>query len=149
MVSGFLPGMMCKPVSVYARAFSSFPCCNGAVAFVAKPLLEHIIEFHRYYGNERYSRVARAVLQGNVTSRASKIAAVPSNNLEYTDEASKRINSGKCYVLNRAESENKSNTPPEIEWETAPMAFINHLQQQQQHSPRMPMTTSGIKGAVP
>jgi alpha-1,3-mannosyltransferase len=49
-----------------------------------------------------------------------KIAVVPSVNLEYTDEAAKKIKATKGYVSRWTDSEGQNDMPVNIEWESVP-----------------------------
>lgn len=48
-----------------------------------------------------------------------RIAVIPSINLEYTDEAARKIKSTKGYVSRWVESEGDNDMPLQIEWESS------------------------------
>lgn len=101
------------------QPFQVFSCWNGAVTFTAQPMIERTITF----------RAAKTdvgeCLQGEPMLFAkdlwfhgySKIATIPSVNLEYTDGNGKRIKEAKGYA---SQLVGEGHTDERIEWQLEP-----------------------------
>ncbi|KAL8686274.1 MAG: hypothetical protein Q9218_007219 [Villophora microphyllina] len=100
------------------QPFQVFSCWNGAVAFTAKPFVEGKIKFRWGSKEECPQGEPKSFCQDMWTLGYGKIAVVPSVNLEYSDEAGKKIKAAKGYVsdfMGRGAGENDL-----IEWVDKP-----------------------------
>jgi len=80
------------------KPFQVFSCWNGAVAFPAKPIVAGQIKFRAHYDAECYQGEPKLFCKDMWANGYGKIAVVPSVNLEYSDEAGKKIKDLKGYV---------------------------------------------------
>ncbi|KAL9116226.1 MAG: hypothetical protein Q9227_000597 [Pyrenula ochraceoflavens] len=103
------------------RPFQVFSCWNGAVAFTAKPILDGKIRFRRAYEGECYQGEPKLFCKDMWHIGYSKIAVVPSVNLEYSDEAAKKIKEAKGYVHQLVENEDAS---ARIQWQAEPPPLV-------------------------
>ena len=106
------------------QPFQVFSCWNGAAAFTAKPLLEHKIKFRSPYERECYQGEPQIFCKEMWYLGYGKIAVVPSVNLEYSDEAARKIKAAKGYVSKWVEEEAKGGTSVQVEWETSPPPLV-------------------------
>lgn len=97
------------------QPFQVFSCWNGAAVFTAKVLEK--VKFRSPYRNECFQGEPSLFCKDMWHYGYGKIAVVPSVNLEYSDEAAKRIKDLKKYVsdwVGREEGDQH------IEWEAKP-----------------------------
>ena len=97
------------------QPFQVFSCWNGAVAFTAKPLTEQKIKFRAAYDSECFQGEPKIFCREMWQQGYGKIAVIPSVNLEYSDEAAKKIKAQKGYVSKWVEQE-----PTMIDWNSEP-----------------------------
>jgi alpha-1,3-mannosyltransferase len=103
------------------KAFQVFACWNGAVVFSAKPLIESNIRFRRSKSNECYSGEPRLFCKDLWMEGYSKIAVVPSVNLDYSDKSAKKAKDKYGYVSDVAKGEDAANDPSlKITWDNKP-----------------------------
>lgn len=108
--------------SLYAkRPFQVFSCWNGAVAFTAQPLLEQKIKFRSAYEDECPQGEPKIFCKEMWNLGYGKVAVVPSINLEYSDEAAKKIKSAKGYVSKWVDGQADS---AQIQWEQSPPPLV-------------------------
>lgn len=107
------------------RPFQVFSCWNGATAFTAKPVLEQKIKFRSAYENECAQGEPKIFCKEMWSLGYWKIAVVPSVNLEYSDEAAKKIKSAKGYVSNWVDRQAGS---AQIEWVRSPPPLVKCIQ---------------------
>ena len=100
--------------------FQVFSCWNGAVAFTAKPLIEKKIKFRNSYEEECLQGEPQLFCKDMWYLGYNKIATIPSVNLEYKDEAAKKIKAAKGYVSSWVDAEVEGSSRALIEWETKP-----------------------------
>ena len=101
------------------QPFQVFSCWNGAVTFTAKPLLEKKIKFRAAHKNECFQGEPEIFCREMWQQGYGKIAVVPSINLEYSDEAAKKIKAQKGYVSRWVEQE-----PTTIDWKSEPPSQV-------------------------
>ncbi len=106
------------------KPFQVFSCWNGATVFTAKPLLEGKIKFRSPYEHECYQGEPQLFCKDMWHHGYGKIAVIPSVNLEYSDEAAKKIKSAKGYVSRWVGNEGDNGMSARIEWETTPPPLI-------------------------
>ncbi|KAF0315476.1 alpha-1,3-mannosyltransferase CMT1 [Colletotrichum asianum] len=80
------------------RPFQVFSCWNGAVAISAQPLLDRIIRFRAPGPGECFQGEPSLFCKDMWNSGFGKIAVVPSINLEYSDEAGRKIKTSKGFT---------------------------------------------------
>lgn len=107
-----------------SEPFQVFSCWNGATAFTAKPILERKIAFRSPYELECAQGEPQLFCKDMWYHGYSKVAVVPSVNLEYSDEAAKKIKSTKGYVSEWVANEVEGNMPEPIQWEISPPPLI-------------------------
>ncbi|KAJ4333761.1 hypothetical protein N0V95_009348 [Ascochyta clinopodiicola] len=100
-----------------AKPFQVFACWNGVTAFTAKPLLEGHIRFRTRGPGECFQGEPKLFAKDMWAKGYGKIAVVPSVNVEYSDEAAKKIKAFKGYVTRHVTNEGDDRR---IEWETKP-----------------------------
>lgn len=107
------------------KPFQVFSCWNGATAFTAKPILERKIRFRGPVKNECYQGEPKLFCKEMWLSGHGKIAVIPSINLEYSDDAARKIKALKGYVSNWVNKDGDDNDPSMlIEWETSPPPLV-------------------------
>jgi alpha-1,3-mannosyltransferase len=107
------------------KPFQVFSCWNGATAFTAKPLLEQKIKFRSKFGNECYQGEPQLFCKDMWHLGYGKILVVPSVNLEYSDEAARKIKSLKGYVSQWVNQDGDIDDPlVQVVWEKAPPPLI-------------------------
>lgn len=99
------------------KAFQVFACWNGAVVFSAKPLIEKQIRFRRSAPDECYAGEPRLFCKDLWMNGYSRIAVVPSVNLEYSDKKAQRAKELHGYVSDALKGEDSNGTSLEIEWD--------------------------------
>ncbi|CAN8102871.1 unnamed protein product [Discula destructiva] len=105
------------------RPFQVFACWNGAVAFTAKPILHHEIDFRRVYEGECFQGEPSLFCKDMWFHGYGRIAVVPSVNLEYTDERGVWIKrkKGFAHQWTAVEDDEAEGAPPlMIEWQGPP-----------------------------
>jgi alpha-1,3-mannosyltransferase len=107
------------------RPFQVFSCWNGATSFTAKPLLEQKIKFRSAHKDECAQGEPKTFCKEMWNLGYGKIAVVPSINLEYSDEAAKKIKSAKGYVFERLGGEAGT---AQIEWELSPPPLVKCIE---------------------
>jgi alpha-1,3-mannosyltransferase len=100
-----------------AKPFQVFACWNGVTAFTAKPLLDGRIKFRARGPAECFQGEPKLFAKDMWANGYGKIAVVPSVNVEYSDEAAKKIKTLKGYVTRHVANEGDD---WRIEWETKP-----------------------------
>ncbi|KAF3003165.1 hypothetical protein E8E13_009109 [Curvularia kusanoi] len=100
-----------------AKPFQVFACWNGVTAFTAKPLLDGRIKFRAHGPGECFQGEPQLFAKDMWAKGYGKIAVVPSVNVEYSDEAAKKIKALKGYV---SEHPADKGDDAKIEWETEP-----------------------------
>jgi alpha-1,3-mannosyltransferase len=100
-----------------AKPFQVFACWNGVTAFTAKPLLDRRIKFRARGPGECFQGEPKLFAKDMWANGYGKIAVVPSVNVEYSDEAAKKIKILKGYVTRHVANEGDD---WRIEWETKP-----------------------------
>ena len=80
------------------KPFQVFSCWNGATAFTAQPFLESKIRFRSSHEHECPQGEPKTWCTEMWHFGYGKIAVIPSVNLEYSDEAAKKIKAAKGYV---------------------------------------------------
>ena len=98
--------------------FQVFSCWNGAVAFTAKPIMSRRIRFRTRYEGECLLTGAKELFCKDMwDSGYDRIAVVPSVNLEYSDEAARKIKDVKGYVQQWTSNEGHD---VKIDWKQDP-----------------------------
>lgn len=100
------------------KPFQVFSCWNGAVTFTAKPFVDHKITFRSAYEDECPQGEPKSFCKDMWSLGYGKIAVIPSVNLEYSDEAGKKIKAAKGYVSDFVGGGN--NADELIEWQSNP-----------------------------
>ncbi|UPX16212.1 uncharacterized protein EKO05_0006625 [Ascochyta rabiei] len=100
-----------------AKPLQVFACWNGVTTFTAKPLLEGRIRFRARGPGECFQGEPKLFAKDMWAKGHGKIAVVPSVNVEYSDEAAKKIKALRGYVARHAANERDDGR---IEWETKP-----------------------------
>lgn len=106
------------------KPFQVFSCWNGAAVFTAKPLIEKNIQFRAPREFECRQGEPQIFCKEMWHHGYGRIAVVPSVNLEYSDQAGKKIKLAKGYVSRWAEAEEGDGVPMQIEWEKKPPSTI-------------------------
>lgn len=106
------------------KPFQAFSCWNGATAFTAEPLLEHKIKFRSSAEGECIQGEPQLFCKELWHLGYGKIAVVPSVNLEYSDEAAKKIKDLKGYTSQWVDKDGESDASMQIEWKATPPANI-------------------------
>lgn len=106
------------------KAFQVFACWNGAVVFTAKPVIENQIRFRRSKPEECYSGEPRLFCKDLWMNGYSRIAVVPSVNLEYSDKKSQTAKELHGYVSDAVEGENDNDASLRIEWDAKPPEMV-------------------------
>ncbi|KAL9101069.1 MAG: hypothetical protein Q9163_003632 [Psora crenata] len=104
------------------KPFQVFSCWNGATAFTAKPFLESKIRFRTAYEHECPQGEPKTLCTEMWHLGYGKIAVIPSVNLEYSDEAGKRIKAEKGYVSQFVGGTDEGGE--RIEWESTPPSTV-------------------------
>ncbi|EUC47118.1 glycosyltransferase family 69 protein [Bipolaris oryzae ATCC 44560] len=99
------------------KPFQVFSCWNGVTAFTAKPIMEKKIKFRAHIEGECFQGEPKLFAKDMWFHGYGKIAVVPSINVEYSDEASKKIKALKGYTSSHVENEDDD---IKIDWETSP-----------------------------
>ena len=100
------------------KPFQVFSCWNGATAFTAEPFLESKIRFRASYQHECPQGEPKTWCKEMWHLGYGRIAVVSSVNLEYSDEAAKKIKAAKGYVSRFVGDGDKGED--QIEWEANP-----------------------------
>ncbi|KAH6642466.1 alpha-1,3-mannosyltransferase CMT1 [Boeremia exigua] len=103
-----------------AKPFQVFACWNGVTSFTAKPLLDGRIKFRARGPGECFQGEPKLFAKDMWANGYGKIAVVPSVNVEYSDEATKKIKALKGYVVKHIGNEGNEGNDGRIEWETKP-----------------------------
>ena len=104
---------------ITGQPFQVFACWNGAVVFTAKPILEHKISFRQPREGECFQGEPTLFCKDLWKEGHGKIAVIPSVNLGYSDEDSKRIKSRRGYVSDVIRSA-KEEESTKIGWRLQP-----------------------------
>ena len=102
------------------KAFQVFACWNGAVVFTAKPIIEKKIKFRRPKEGECYQGEPRLFCKDLWMEGYSRIAVVPSVNLDYSDKSAKKAKKLHGYVSEAVKDESSNDTSLKIVWEEKP-----------------------------
>lgn len=100
-----------------AKPFQVFACWNGVTSFTAKPMLDGRIRFRAHRSGECFQGEPKLFAKDMWAEGYGKIAVVPSVNVEYSDEATKKIKALKGYVARHVANEENDRR---IEWDTKP-----------------------------
>jgi alpha-1,3-mannosyltransferase len=114
-----------------AKPFQVFACWNGVTAFTAKPLLDGRIKFRARGPGECFQGEPKLFAKDMWANGFGKIAVVPSVNVEYSDEAAKKIKTLKGYVARHVVNEGDD---WRIEWETKPPEKVKCMPDYQHQS---------------
>jgi alpha-1,3-mannosyltransferase len=107
------------------KPFQVFSCWNGAAVFTAKPFLEKEIAFRSKVRDECFQGEPQLLCKDLWHLGYGKIAVVPAVNLEYSDEAARKIKALKGYVSQWVDKDGDNNDlSVQIEWATSPPALI-------------------------
>jgi alpha-1,3-mannosyltransferase len=110
------------------KPFQVFSCWNGATVFTAKPLLEQKISFRSVVEGECIQGEPQLFCKELWKLGYGKIAVVPSVNIEYSDEAAKKMKDLKGYVSQWVDTDGEKDDPSiQIEWQATPPALIRCL----------------------
>ncbi|KAH3906113.1 hypothetical protein HBH56_208660 [Parastagonospora nodorum] len=113
------------------KPFQVFACWNGVTAFTAKPLLDGRIKFRAHGPGECFQGEPKLFAKDMWANGFGKIAVVPSVNVEYSDEAAKKIKALKGYVARHIANEGDD---WRIEWETKPPEKVKCMPNHQHQS---------------
>jgi alpha-1,3-mannosyltransferase len=114
-----------------AKPFQVFACWNGVTAFTAKPLLHGLIKFRARGPGECFQGEPKLFAKDMWANGYGKIAVVPSVNVEYSDEAAKKIKALKGYTAKHVANEGDRGR---IEWETKPPEKVKCMPDYQHQS---------------
>jgi alpha-1,3-mannosyltransferase len=107
------------------KPFQVFSCWNGATAFTARPILEQKIRFRGPTKNECYQGEPKLFCKDMWHWGYGKIAVVPTINLEYSDDAARKIKALRGYVSDWVNKDGDDDDPSMlIEWQTSPPALV-------------------------
>ena len=101
------------------RPFQVFSCWNGATAFTAKPILERTIKFRSPMDKECYQGEPKLFCKDMWHHGYGKIAVVPTVNLEYSDDAARKIKALKGYASDMVNGD-ENDKEMLIQWELSP-----------------------------
>ncbi|XP_014556196.1 glycosyltransferase family 69 protein [Bipolaris victoriae FI3] len=113
------------------KPFQVFSCWNGVTAFTAKPIMEKKIKFRAHMEGECFQGEPKLFAKDMWFHGYGKIAVVPSINVEYSDEASKKIKALKGYTSSHVENEGDD---IKINWETSPPEQVKCMPEHQHQS---------------
>lgn len=102
------------------KALQVFACWNGAVVFSAKPLIEKNIRFRKSKAGECYSGEPRLFCKDLWMKGYSKIAVVPSVNLDYSNKSAKKAKELHGYVSDAVKGEGVDDESLRIAWDDKP-----------------------------
>ncbi|EHL01432.1 putative Alpha-1,3-mannosyltransferase CMT1 [Glarea lozoyensis 74030] len=102
------------------KALQVFACWNGAVVFTAKPIIEKKIRFRTSKPGECFSGEPRLFCKDMWMNGYSRIAVVPSVNLEYSNENTQKAKEVYGYVSDAVKAEQKDDESLKIEWDAKP-----------------------------
>lgn len=104
------------------RPFQVFSCWNGAAVFTAKPIVEKAVRFRGPRDGECSQGEPQLFCKDMWFHGYSKIAVVPSVNLEYSDANAQRIKDLKGYTSQWASAgtDNAASADDKIEWQSTP-----------------------------
>ena len=102
------------------QPFQVFSCWNGAVTFTAKPIVERAVSFRapRKDLGECHQGEPQLFCKDLWFRGYGKIAAVPSVNLEYSDEQARKIKEAKGYTSQWVGGAGQADAA--IDWQLAP-----------------------------
>ncbi|KAF2007583.1 glycosyltransferase family 69 protein [Amniculicola lignicola CBS 123094] len=103
------------------KPFQVFSCWNGITAFTAKPIMEGKIRFRKHLEKECYQGEPKLFAKDMWWNGYGKIAVVPSVNVEYSDEAAKKIKTLKGYTWSHVANEEDN---MKIKWELDPPSRV-------------------------
>ncbi|KAH8811171.1 alpha-mannosyltransferase [Xylogone sp. PMI_703] len=102
------------------KPFQVFACWNGAVVFAAKPLTQNKIRFRKSKPGECYSGEPRLFCKDMWMEGYSKIAVVPSVNLDYSDKSAQRAKKFYGYASEAVKGEDANDESLKIAWDDKP-----------------------------
>ncbi|KAI4697648.1 uncharacterized protein J4E84_000780 [Alternaria hordeiaustralica] len=100
-----------------SKPFQVFSCWNGITAFTAKPLMEKKIKFRTHKEGECFQGEPKLFAKDMWFNGYGKIAVVPSVNVEYSDEGTKKLRALKGSTSKHVADEGDD---IKIEWEVSP-----------------------------
>jgi alpha-1,3-mannosyltransferase len=103
------------------KPFQVFACWNGMAAFTAKPLMDGRIKFRGRNNAECYQGEPRLFVKDMWYHGFGKVAVIPSVNVEYSDEAAKKIKALKGYTSSHVAGEGED---AKIDWQSNPPAQV-------------------------
>ncbi|KAK2024429.1 alpha-1,3-mannosyltransferase CMT1 [Colletotrichum zoysiae] len=96
-----------------------FSCWNGAVAITARPLLDRLVRFRAPGPGECFQGEPQLFCKDMWNAGFGKIAVVPSVNLEYSDDAGRKIKAAKGYTSQWVGDEDKDEDF-KVDWKADP-----------------------------
>ncbi|TVY25213.1 Alpha-1,3-mannosyltransferase [Lachnellula hyalina] len=106
------------------KPFQVFSCWNSATAFTAKPLLKQKIAFRSANNEECFQGEPRLWCKDMWHLGYGKIAVIPTVNVEYSDEATRKIKDLKGYVSHWVPQDSTIDTADWIKWKADPPAEV-------------------------
>ncbi len=103
------------------RPFQVFSCWNGGVAFTARPITEGIVKFRTHSNEECFQGEPKLFCKDLWYHGYGRIAVVPSVNLEYSDDAAKKIKALKGYVSSWVSGDSGTT---QITWQAEPPGLV-------------------------
>lgn len=102
------------------KSFQVYSCWNGAAIFPAKPIMDKNITFRRSYDDECYQGEPQIFCKELWMLGYDKLAVVPTVNLEYSDEAAKRLKEYYGYTSDWIKKEAQEDPTLKIDWKGPP-----------------------------
>lgn len=102
------------------KAFQVFTCWNGAVVFTAKPIIEKKIKFRMSKEGECHQGEPWLFCKDLWMENYSRIAVVPSVNVDYSDKSAKKSKRLHGYVSEAVKAERSNDTSLKIVWDAKP-----------------------------
>lgn len=114
-----------------SKPFQVFACWNGVTAFTAKPLMDGTIAFRAHKEGECFQGEPKLFAKDMWFHGFGKIAVIPSVNVEYSDDAAKKIKALKGYTSKHVANEGDD---VRIEWESSPPENVKCMPDYQHQS---------------
>ena len=102
------------------KSFQVYSCWNGATVFPAKPIMDKNITFRRSYDDECYQGEPQIFFKELWMLGYGKLAVVPTINLEYSDEAAKKLKEYYGYTSDWIQKEAQEDPTLKIDWKGPP-----------------------------
>lgn len=113
------------------KPFQVFACWNSVTAFTAKPLMEGKIAFRAHREGECFQGEPKLFAKDLWFHGYGKIAVVPSVNVEYSDDAAKKIKALKGYVSKHVSNEGDDT---KVDWDISPRETVKCMPDYQHQS---------------